>query len=249
MSAETQHDQHNQEPGLPPDPVPTPPPSLAAELAAPPSEPRVLAGKGFLRRGFVRWAVTGLLRVAYRRWTRIAVRLFPEDSRQARLAIQLGIPLPDRLNMSWITPQLAVGGRILEADIPRLAKAGVTRVVDTRSEHMDDVAALGRHGIELLYLPTMDTAPLTLDQLVSGAEGVDAQLNAGQRVLIHCEHGVGRSVLLTAAALVGRGMGAHEAMRLIQRRRWQAAPNHRQMRRLLEYERRIHGGGTTSAAS
>ncbi len=247
MSAETQHDEPTPE-SEPPDPVPAPPPSLAAELAETPSEPPVLAGKGFLRRGFIRWAVTGVLRVAYRRWTRIAVRLFPEDTRQARLAIRLGIPLPDRLNMSWITPQLAVGGRILEADIPRLAKAGVTRVVDTRSEHMDDVAALGRYGIELLYLPTVDTAPLTIDQLVQGAEWVDAQLNADQRVLIHCEHGVGRSVLLAAAALVGRGMGAHEAMRLIQRRRWQAAPNHRQMRRLLEFERRIHGG-TTSAAS
>ena len=248
MSAETQHDQPSSQPSPPPDPVPDPPPSLAAELAAPPSEPRVLAGKGFLRRGFVRWAVTGLLRVAYRRWTRIAVRLFPEDSRQAQLAIRLGIPLPDRLNMSWITPQLAVGGRILEADIPRLAKAGVTRVVDTRSEHMDDVAELGRYGIELLYLPTVDTAPLTLDQLVQGAQWVDTQLNDGQRVLIHCEHGVGRSVLLTAAALVGRGMGAHEAMRLIQRRRWQAAPNHRQMRRLIDFERRIHGDGSGAAS-
>lgn len=248
MSADTQHDQPAAQPGPGSDPVPAPPPSLAAELAAPPSEPRVLAGKGFLRRGFVRWAVTGLLRVAYRRWTRIAVRLFPEDSPQGRFALGLGIPLPDRLNMSWITPQLAVGGRILEADIPRLAKAGVTRVVDTRSEHMDDAAALERHGIELLYLPTVDTAPLTLDQLTRGAEWVDAQLNDGQRVLIHCEHGVGRSVLLAAAALVGRGMGAHEAMRLIQRRRWQAAPNHRQMRRLLEFEHRVHGDGSRAAS-
>lgn len=245
MSTETEHEQPSPQagtqPDLPPDPVPEPPVSLDAELAAPPSEPPVLAGKGFLRKGLIRWALTGALRVIYRRWTRIAVRLFPEDSWQARLATKLGIPLPDRLNMSWITPQLAVGGRILEADIPRLAKVGVTRVVDTRSEHMDDVAALGRYGIELLYLPTVDTAPLTLDQLTRGAEWVDAQLNAGQRVLIHCEHGVGRSVLLTAAALVGRGMSAHEAMRLIQRRRWQAAPNHRQMQRLVEFERRVRG--------
>lgn len=243
MTADTRHDQ----PSPPPDPVPEPPSSLAAELAAPPSEPPLLAGKGFLRKGFLRWALTGLVRVIYRRWTRIAVRLFPEDSPQARLAIKLGIPLPDRLNMSWVTPQLAVGGRILEADIPRLAKAGVTRVVDTRSEHMDDVAALRRYGIELLYLPTEDTTPLTLDQLTRGAEWVDAQLNDGQRVLIHCEHGVGRSVLLTAASLVGRGMGAYQAMRLIQRRRWQAAPNHRQMRRLLEFEQRVRGA--TPAAS
>jgi protein-tyrosine phosphatase len=243
MTTEAQHEQ----PALPPDTVPAPPPDLATESAEPPSEPPVLAGKAFLRRGVARWALTGLLRHAYRRWTRIAVRLFPEDSRQARLATRLGIPLPDRLNMSWITPQLAVGGRILEADIPRLAKAGVTRVVDTRSEHMDDVAALQKYGIELLYLPTVDTAPLTLDQLKQGAEWVDMQLNAGERVLIHCEHGVGRSVLLAAAALVDRGMSAHEALRLIQRRRWQAAPNHRQMRRLVEFEYRARNSVTPPA--
>lgn len=235
MSTETRHDQ----PSPQPDAVPDPPSSLEAELEAPPSEPPVLAGKGFLRKGFVRWALTGGVRVSYRWWTRVAVRLFPEESWQARLATRLGIELPDRLNMSWVTPQLAVGGRILEADIPRLAKAGVTRVVDTRSEHKDDAAALGRYGIELLYLPADDTTPLTLDQLARGAEWVDAQLDAGQRILIHCEHGVGRSVLLTAAALVSRGMGAHQAMQLIQRRRWQAAPNHRQMRRLLEFEQRV----------
>jgi hypothetical protein len=44
-------------------------------------------------------------------------------------------------------------------------------------------------------------------------------------------------------------MNAHEAMRLIQRRRWQAAPNHRQMRRLLDFERATHGDEPASAAS
>jgi protein-tyrosine phosphatase len=56
---------------------------------------------------------------------------------------------------------------------------------------------------------------------------------------------VGRSVLLTAAALVQRGMGAHEAIDLIQRRRWQAAPNHRQMQRLQQFERAVRAGGTS----
>jgi len=59
-------------------------------------------------------------------------------------------------------------------------------------------------------------------------------------VLVHCEHGVGRSVLLTAAALVAGGMSAHNAIDLVQRKRWQAAPNHRQMRRLQEFERAVH---------
>jgi protein tyrosine phosphatase (PTP) superfamily phosphohydrolase (DUF442 family) len=207
-----------------------------------------LSGGHMLRRGFVRWLVAGGVRVAYRTWTRIAARVFPEDTAQARLASRLGIPLPDRLNMSWITPQLAVGGRIHPDDIPRLAKIGVTRVVDTRAEHSDDAGALAAEGIELLYLPTPDTFPLTVEQLMEGTRWITAQIAQGQRVLVHCEHGVGRSVLLTAAELVAGGMTADDAIRLIQARRWQAAPNHRQIVRLQEFERAIHAPAARTEA-
>src|SRR5579885_3140498 len=110
-----------------------------------------------------RWFFTGLVRVAYRRWTRIAVRLFPEDSASESLARKLHIPLPDQLNMDWVTEHLAVGGRVHPADIPALARAGVTHVVDTRSEYCDDVDAMAKEHIQLLYLPTKDTYPLTVD--------------------------------------------------------------------------------------
>jgi protein-tyrosine phosphatase len=64
-------------------------------------------------------------------------------------------------------------------------------------------------------------------------------MNDGGRVLIHCEHGVGRSVLLTCAVLVAEGMHAQDALNLIQRKRWQAAPNQRQISRLREFESAI----------
>ncbi len=211
----------------------------ASAAAQPEDVPPQLSGSSLLRRGFVRWIFMGMLRLLYRWWTRIAAHLFPEGSRQAAWATKVGIPLPDRLNLDWITPHLAVGGRILPEDIARLAGTGVTRVVDTRAEHKDDEAALGKEHIRLLYLPTPDTQPLSVAQLTEGANWVNEQIADGQRVLIHCEHGVGRSVLLTAASLVAAGMNAHDAVSLIQRKRWQAAPNHRQMRRLQEFERTL----------
>lgn len=211
-----------------------------ARMPVEPAEPPVLSGKSMLRRGFLRWLLTGSIRVIYRIWTRVAVRLFPEDSRRAAFATQIGIQLPDRLNMSWITPHLAVGGRILPGDIPRLARTGITRVVDTRSEKQDDAEALSQVGINLLYLPTPDTFPLSVEQLREGAHWINEQIAHHEKVLVHCEHGVGRSVLLTAAALVAGGMNAHEAIDLVQAKRWQAAPNHRQMVRLQEFERIVH---------
>lgn len=216
---------------------------IAARTAPPESAvPPALSGSAFLRRNFVRWMVMGMVRYAYRRWTRIAVRLFPADSRRAILASALGIPLPDRLNLSWITPQLAVGGRVHPDDVAHLAKTGVRAVVDTRSEMCDDQEALANEGIDLLYLPTPDTYPLSVEQLCQGAGWVNREIAEGKNVLIHCEHGVGRSVLLTAAALVAGGMSAHDAMNLIKRKRWQAAPNHRQMVRLQEFERAVRSG-------
>ena len=56
------------------------------------------------------------------------------------------------------------------------------------------------------------------------------------RVLIHCEHGVGRSALLTCAVLVYNGMHAQDALQLVLNKRWEAAPNHRQVKRLREFE-------------
>jgi protein tyrosine phosphatase (PTP) superfamily phosphohydrolase (DUF442 family) len=176
------------------------------------------------------------VRVLYRSWTRVAARLFPENSWSERLAAALHIPLPDKLNMSWVTTHLAVGGRVRPADIGALAKVGITAVIDTRAEHRDDEQALARHHIELLYLPTPDSFPLNIDQLTEGAVWTNERIQQGGRVLVHCEHGVGRSVLLTCAALIYDGMCASDALALVQRKRWQAAPNHRQIVRLREFE-------------
>lgn len=187
----------------------------------------------------IRWFSTGIVRLTYRGWTRIAARLFPENSRAERIALSLHIPLPDQLNMSWVTDQLAVGGRVRPGDIKALARAGLTHVVDTRSEYCDDVELMAKEEIELLHLPAPDTYPLTIEQLMQGAAWVNERIKQGGRVLIHCEHGVGRSVLLTCAALVYDGMHAQDALQLVQAKRWQASPNHRQVERLRAFETAI----------
>ena len=184
----------------------------------------------------VHWVTGGIVRLLYRGWTRVAVRLFPEDSRQEEIARQLHIPLPDKLNMSWVNSHLAVGGRIRPEDMRALSLTGITHVIDTRSEYKDDEQALAQENIALLYLPTPDTYPLSVAQLMQGAQWATEHIKQGGRVLIHCEHGVGRSVLLTCAVLVYNGMHARDALELVKEKRWQASPNHRQVARLKEFE-------------
>src|SRR5438067_7557025 len=213
------------------DPEVTPPPADIQETL--PLERPAISFSG------VHWFSTGMVRLSYRGWTHVAAFLFPEDSKAEHIAQALHFPLPDKLNMSWITTHLAVGGRIHPEDIKALAAAGVTHVVDTRSEYCDDAEALAKEHIELLHLPTADTRPLTIEQMLEGAKWVQERMKQGGRVLIHCEHGVGRSALLTSAVLVYNGMHAQDALQLVQEKRWQAAPNHRQVRRLREFESSI----------
>ena len=202
----------------------------------------VIAEPPHLHFSVVHWASTGVIRLLYRSWTRVAAHLFPEDSWSEHVAQDLHIPLPDKLNMSWVNSHLAVGGRIRPEDIRAVALSGVTDVVDTRSEHCDDREALARENIDLLYLPTPDTYPLSIDQLMQGSKWVDERIKEGRRVLIHCEHGVGRSVLLTCAVLVYEGMNARDAVELVEEKRWQAAPNQRQVSRLREFEAACRSG-------
>ena len=213
-----------------PDPTITPPPPGAETLET------VVVERPHVQFSFVRWSLTGVVRVLYRFWTRIAAYLFPENSRAEKIARALHVPLPDQLNMNWVTDHLAVGGRVHPADIKALARMGITHVVDTRSEYSDDVQAFAKEHIELLHLPAADTQPFTTEQMIQGAKWVNERIAQDGRVLIHCEHGVGRSVLLACAVLVYEGMSAQDALQLVQQKRWQAAPNHKQVKRLRQFE-------------
>src|SRR5258707_5296621 len=198
---------------MPPDPAATPDPTITPPpTGATPEAP--LAEAPHVHFSTTRWLFTGIMRVMYRLWTRIAAHLFPENSWAARLALALHIPLPDQLNMSWITDHLAVGGRIRPQDIKALAGVGITHDVDTRAEHRDDAQALAKEHIELLYLPTPDTRPFTIEQMMQGAQWVQQRMEQGGRVLIHCEHGVGRSALLACAVLVYACLHASAGMQL-----------------------------------
>lgn len=149
--------------------------------------------------------------------------------------------VPAQLNLSWVTDMLAVGGSYRVRDIRRLAEIGITAVIDSRSEASDDEAELARQGIRLLRLPAPDRYALSLEQLQQGAGWAVERLNEGHKVFVHCEHGVGRGPLLGAAVLVALGYSAQQALRLLRVKRWQAAPNDRQLEALLLFEEHLDG--------
>ncbi|WP_237479633.1 protein-tyrosine phosphatase family protein [Lichenibacterium dinghuense] len=130
------------------------------------------------------------------------------------------------MNLTWITPHLAIGGRLSDAEAARLAAdEGVGAVVDLRSEAVDERAILHAQGIAFLHLPTDDHAAVTAAMLDEGVAFAEAQRAAGRRLLIHCEHGIGRSATLALAALVAGGMAPLDALNLAKDRRDRVSPS------------------------
>ncbi len=137
---------------------------------------------------------------------------------------------------SWYVPNLAVGGRFQ----PELAKLlgchfGIRRVVDLRAEDIDDVELLGRCQIDHLHLPTPDTRAVSRHMLWRGVRWVNEGFAQHEKVLIHCEYGIGRSVLLACCVLISLGHTPTEAMRVAKRARAQSSPSPEQLHALLDW--------------
>ncbi len=152
-----------------------------------------------------------------------------------------------RAYLDWPLPDLGVGGRIPPDAVEDLGRAlGVRRVVDLRAEDHDDPEVFLVHGIEVLHLPTPDLQPVTCGLLWTGVRWVREGLTAGSRVLVHCEHGIGRSVLLTCCVLVSLGHGPSAALGLIKKVRERASPSPEQLHALLDWSAEWHREANTT---
>jgi protein-tyrosine phosphatase len=129
-------------------------------------------------------------------------------------------------NFDWITDHLAVGGSFPARQTERLLREhGIVAVVDLRNEDVDDERLLRSHGIALLHLPTEDMCGVDLAHLDLGVEFAARHLDRGERVLVHCEHGIGRSAVLALCILVARGREPLAALELLKHRRERVSPS------------------------
>jgi protein-tyrosine phosphatase len=113
----------------------------------------------------------------------------------------------------WLTDHLAVGACFPIEHARRLAEEhGIGAIVDLREEDCDDEARLRVAGIDFLHLPTPDLEPASMAMLARGVDFVRSRIGQGKRVLIHCQHGIGRSALLGLCVLVDQGWDPLDAL-------------------------------------
>ena len=133
--------------------------------------------------------------------------------------------------MHWLTDQLAVGGHFpCERVFDLVALYGIGAIIDLRSEDCDDRALLSKAGVSFLHLPTRDMRAASLVMLDRGVRFARDEIAAGRRVLVHCQHGVGRSALLALCVMVDHGMEPLHALRQAKDRRSCISPSEEQYR-------------------
>ncbi len=129
-------------------------------------------------------------------------------------------------DLTWLTDHLAVGGSFPAEHAAVLGTVhGIRAVVDLRTEACDDEAVLRRHNVAFLHLPTEDHGAVSPSMLREGVDFVNRHLDRNERVLVHCQHGIGRSATLALCVLVSRGMEPLQALELAKDRRSLVSPS------------------------
>lgn len=118
--------------------------------------------------------------------------------------------------LNWITEHVAIsGGVITSLSWPEVqTQTGVTAVLNLRAEQEDRFSR--PLPLAYLWLPVVDHTDPSIEQLLMAAQFVDAAVNAGHKVLIHCMMGVGRSRTTACAYLIWTGLSVDEAIRRVE---------------------------------
>jgi protein-tyrosine phosphatase len=143
-------------------------------------------------------------------------------------------PWPGRLG---IVPRPR-GGDWLHDEIRAWREAGIETVAslltpDEASEFdlQPEAACLRAEGLDYLRLPIPDYGvPPSVEDFSRFVQDLEAKLDAGRSVAVHCRQGIGRSSVLVASQLVSSGLEPDEAFRRIEKARGRPVPDTREQR-------------------
>lgn len=138
--------------------------------------------------------------------------------------------------MPWITDKVAIAGAGISAENwGEVRQHGFTAIVNLRSEHQDTfVESL---PVAYLWLPTEDHTDPIPENLFLGAQFIHRCVQAGRRVLIHCNMGIHRSATMAVAYLIFTGLSKDEAIHKLRDngpRLYGTDENHRTLDNFLE---------------
>jgi protein-tyrosine phosphatase len=140
--------------------------------------------------------------------------------------------------LKWITGDLAVGDAPMSYDDFKLIKAkGIDAIVNLCGEFCDLHEIEAQNGFEVYYLPIPDECAPDLTDMEKSLAWLDETIDLGEKVLVHCRHGIGRTGTFVTAYLLRKGMNLKAASKKLKKSR--AIPsNYCQWKLLKEYEKK-----------
>ncbi len=144
------------------------------------------------------------------------------------------------VRFSRIEPMILLGGQPAKRVLPQLALGGVTGIINLRAEYdyareIGEFNLLGARQLRYLHLPTADNTAPSVDDLKRGVAFIDAELEQGGSVYIHCWEGLGRAPTMVAAYLVAKGASPQAAWEKIRAWRPFIRPMQVQMDQLIAF--------------
>lgn len=120
-----------------------------------------------------------------------------------------------KLDIAWLTDDLAVGSAPLDEHWQSILDAGVGAVLEVRSEEKDDTSLLEEKGIPHRREEVPDYGAPSLADLDSMVSWIQEQMRQHRKVLVHCRYGLGRSAMVCCATLISLGFPVDVAYNML----------------------------------
>jgi protein-tyrosine phosphatase len=145
------------------------------------------------------------------------------------------IPLPGVAGRLWLCGKHAVGPdhEVALAEVQATTIVCLTQVAELDERYPDYLAWLRSEPEHAIWHPIHDlhAPPLAVaDELV---EAIVARLAAGERIILHCAAGIGRSGTIAVCVLVELGVELEEALAIVAANRPMAGPEVGSQRELV----------------